>query len=69
MTFSNPVVGGTTLTRPAIQNPGYIQALAGWHVDSSGSAEFNDVIVRGQILASVFEGTDFVIDSAGIFFY
>lgn len=69
LTFANPVIGGVQLTRPAMQAPGYRLGSFGWTVNQDGSAEFNNVIIRGTVLASVFQGSDFVIDSAGIFFY
>jgi hypothetical protein len=48
MTFSNPVVGGTTLIRPAIHSPDYVQGNAGWSINKDGTAEFNNVVVRGS---------------------
>lgn len=48
MTFSNPIVGGVTLIRPAIQSPDYITGSAGWSINKDGSAEFNDVTIRGD---------------------
>lgn len=48
MTFSNPIVGGTTLIRPAIHSPNYIPGVDGWSVNKDGSAEFNDVVIRGS---------------------
>lgn len=51
--FSNPVVGGKTLVRQAIQSQNYVPGSAGWMVGRDGSAEFNNVIVRG---GTVIEG-------------
>lgn len=48
MTFSNPIVGGVTLIRPAIQSPDYIAGSSGWSINKDGSAEFNDVTIRGD---------------------
>ncbi|MCA1839939.1 MAG: H-type lectin domain-containing protein [Actinobacteria bacterium] len=48
MTFSNPIVGGTTLIRPAIQSPNFTAGSAGWSINKDGSAEFNDITVRGS---------------------
>jgi hypothetical protein len=64
MPFQNPVVGGTALRIPAIQSPNYAPGVDGWIIKIDGSAEFNDLTVRGQ-----FQGTDFIINSAGIFLY
>lgn len=47
MPFSNPIVGGTTLIRPAIQSPNYGPGSSGWSINKDGSAEFNDITVRG----------------------
>lgn len=64
MSFDDPIIGGTVLRIPAIQSPNYVPGVSGWAIFISGNAEFNDVTVRGE-----FEGTDFIIDSSGIFFY
>lgn len=60
----NPVVGSTILRRPAIQSPNFVTGVSGWTVNADGSAEFNNLNIRGT-----FTGTDFVINSAGAFFY
>lgn len=62
--FSNPVFGGGTLIRPALQSPNYQAGVSGWTVKRDGSAEFNNLTIRGT-----FNGTDFIINSAGIFLY
>ena len=60
----NPVVGGTVLRRQAVQSPNYVPGVAGWTIKQDGSAEFNNLTLRG-----VFNGTDYVINSTGIFLY
>jgi hypothetical protein len=60
----DPVVGSTILRRPAIQAPDYVPGSTGWTINADGSAEFNNLSVRGS-----FNGTDFIINTAGIFFY
>ena len=60
----DPVVGSTVLRRPAIQSPNYSAGSAGWTINSDGSAEFNNLTIRGT-----FQGTDFVINTNGAFFY
>lgn len=62
--FGNPIVGGTALRIPAIQSPNYDPGVAGWIISIDGSAEFNNLTVRGT-----FQGTDFIINSSGIFLY
>jgi len=64
MGFDNPVVGGTALRIPAIQSPNYAAGSAGWIIKIDGSAEFNNLTVRGEFL-----GTNFIINSSGIFLY
>lgn len=54
MSFSNPIVGGTTLIRPAIHSPDFVTGVSGWSINKDGSAEFNDVVIRG---GSVVGGT------------
>lgn len=63
--FSNPIIsGGGGLVYPSIHSPDYAAGSAGWTINKDGSAEFNNVDVRGS-----FTGTDYLIDSDGIFFY
>lgn len=65
MTFSNPITGGQgTLVRPAIKSPDYSPGVSGWTINRDGSAEFNDLTIRGT-----FYGVDYVISAEGIFFY
>jgi hypothetical protein len=58
------LAGAGTLIRTMIQSPNYVPGVSGWTINKDGSAEFNNLTVRGT-----FAGTDFVINSAGIFFY
>ena len=60
----DPVVGSTILRRPAIQSPNYVAGSAGWTINVDGSAEFNNLTIRGT-----FTGTDFYMDGTGAFFY
>lgn len=60
----NPVVGGTVLRRAAIESPNFVTGVSGWEINQDGSAEFNNLTIRGT-----FDGTDFVINSSGAFFY
>lgn len=62
--FENPVVGGTALRIPAIQSPNYVSGSTGWIIKIDGSAEFNNLAIRGT-----FSGSDFIINSSGIFLY
>lgn len=50
MAFSNPILGGGgNLIRQAIKSPDFLAGLAGWRIAKDGSAEFNDVTVRGRL--------------------
>lgn len=49
MAFSNPVVGGETLIRPAIQSPNYQMGVAGWALSKDGSAEFDNMTLRNNL--------------------
>jgi hypothetical protein len=63
--FSNPIIGGGGgLVYPSIHSPNFITGVSGWTINKDGSAQFNNLTIRG-----VFEGTDFIINSAGAFFY
>lgn len=62
--FNNPIVGGTALRIPRIQSPNYTPGSLGWAINIDGSAEFNNLTVRGTFL-----GTNFILNSTGAFFY
>lgn len=47
----NPVVGGTVLRRPAIQSPNYVAGSSGWAIFVDGTAEFNNITMRGELAA------------------
>lgn len=56
MTFTNSVVGnGGSLVRQAIKSPNYTTGTAGWTINKDGSAEFNNVVIRG---GEVISGTN-----------
>lgn len=62
MTFTNSIVGQDgTLIRDAIQSEGFSAGTAGWRIERTGDAEFNEVVIRGDItIADFFRiiGTD-----------
>ncbi|MGH3121720.1 MAG: hypothetical protein ACRDND_11950 [Streptosporangiaceae bacterium] len=63
--YASPIIGGGgALAYPSIHSPDYIPGSSGWSVNKDGSAEFADLDVRGT-----FNGTDFVVNKDGIFFY
>lgn len=63
--FADPILDGNgSLIVPSEQSPNYVAGLSGWSINQDGSAEFNDLTVRGT-----FFGTEYIINSAGIFLY
>lgn len=48
----------------ALKTPNYVAGVSGWTINRDGSAEFNNLSLRGT-----FSGTDYVINSSGEFFY
>jgi hypothetical protein len=46
----NPVVGSTILRRPAIQSPDYVPGTSGWAINADGTAEFNNMTLRGTVI-------------------
>jgi hypothetical protein len=49
--FQDELAGGTILVRPALQSPNYVAGSAGWAIKVDGSAEFNNVTIRGATVA------------------
>lgn len=47
-----------------IQSQNFVTGVSGWAIYSNGSAEFNDVQVRGSVSA---DGGNIVLDDAGLF--
>jgi len=52
MGFRDSILAGTALVRQAIKSPNYIAGLMGWSINRDGSAEFNDVVIRGGTTVS-----------------
>jgi hypothetical protein len=52
--FSNPINAGDDLVIPMFQSPNYVPGASGWAIFRDGSAEFNDVTIRG---GTVEDGT------------
>lgn len=61
--FTNPLVAGTTLIRTAIHSPDYVAGVSGWTINKDGTAEFNNVTVRGTLVAG---GGVVIVNSDGI---
>jgi len=49
MGFRDPIVAGDTLVRQAIQSDNFVAGSAGWRIRRIGDAEFNDLIMRGEV--------------------
>lgn len=50
--FSNAIIGGAEiLIRSAIKSQNYVAGTAGWRIAKDGTAEFNNVTVRGNFTA------------------
>lgn len=48
MTFENPILAGEKLIRKSAQSANYEPDVSGWKIARDGSAEFNDILVRGS---------------------
>lgn len=51
MTFNNSILSGTVLARENIQSEGYAAGASGWIVERDGDAEFNSIVVRGDVIS------------------
>lgn len=51
MTFNNSILSGTVLARENIQSEGYVAGSTGWIIERDGDAEFNSIVVRGDIIS------------------
>lgn len=65
----NPAFGSTVLRIPAEQSPNFVTGVSGWFIGQDGHIEANDATIRGTITAGEFDGTDFIINSDGAFYY
>lgn len=61
--------GGGNLVVTSMQSPNFVAGSTGWQIRKDGNVEFNSGVFRGTVTASTFQGTDFIINSAGMFFY
>ncbi|WP_030498668.1 hypothetical protein [Streptomyces sp. NRRL WC-3774] len=61
MEFQDELAAGVVLVRPALQSPDYVTGVSGWAIKIDGSAEFNNVVIRGGTtvsgLALYYDGT------------
>lgn len=61
---SNPILGGTTLIRDAIQSSNFQTGVSGWQIATSGTAEFYAAIIRGTLSA---DGGNVLVNDSGLF--
>lgn len=66
MPFGNPAIGGQILVRPAIQSPDYVPGTSGWRIARDGSAEFNNLNLRGTGLFGTPGGQRVEISNTGV---
>lgn len=52
MAFRSSILGGVYLLREAIRSRNYVSGSAGWTINQDGSAEFNNVVIRGGTVVS-----------------
>lgn len=64
MAFSNDVVGGDTLLRPAIRSPNYVPGVSGWTINRDGTSEFANGTFRGPVVV-LDPGSGVVLASIG----
>jgi hypothetical protein len=62
--FPAPIVSGQNLVIPGIQSPNFVTGVSGWRINRDGSAEFNNLEIRGT-----FMGSQYIANVNGIFFY
>lgn len=48
--FANPIIGGGgALVYPSIHSPNFVPGIAGWSIDKNGAAQFDDLIINGNV--------------------
>lgn len=63
--FDNDIVNASNeLTRASMESPNYVHGVSGWTINKDGTAEFNNLTVRGT-----FYGLNFILNNQGLFFY
>jgi len=65
MPWQHSIAGGQgNLVANSVQSPNFVHLVQGWQIAKNGNSEFNNMTLRGT-----FNGTDFIINSSGAFFY
>lgn len=65
MGFKEVVAGGVYLVREALRSPNYVMGTTGWTINYDGSAEFNNVTVRGTVVVGSATGQNISIGTSG----
>lgn len=67
MEFGNSIIGQSDeLVREAIQSRGYVAGSTGWRINGNGTAEFNDVTIRGGlVVTNDAQSSNFVAGTSG----
>lgn len=66
---NNPIVGGITLRIPAIRSPDYVAGVSGWTINVDGTAEFNNVTIRGTFITGTVPGAHVTIAGGQILIF
>jgi hypothetical protein len=71
MALSNPLTsGGGQLVIAQIESTNFsLSGKTGWAILQNGDAYFFNITAEGTITGSTFDGTDFIINQSGAFFY
>ncbi len=62
--FLGLTVANGSLAIPSVRSPNFVTGVSGWTINKDGSAQFNNVTIRGTLT-----GPDYIIDSTGAFYY
>lgn len=64
--FSDPILTGDgSLIREVAKSPNYAAGTAGWSINANGSAEFNNVTVRGPVQVIGSDGSYVYVQTSG----
>lgn len=61
----NPILGGNTLIRDAIQSADYIPGVQGWAIFRDGSLDMNGGTFRGEVIVTSTDGSAVLIKPTG----
>ena len=69
--FANPIVGGGgALIYPSIHSPGFTPGVTGWSINKDGTAELDNLVIRGTTLTGTLSaGNTLIVNQFGWFLY